>query len=602
MTKAKLKGPTSLTPVNKPDKGDPLKQDFRKFLYVIWKHLGLGEPTPLQYDMAWSLQHGGDREMIQAFRGAAKSWIAVAFILWLFYCDPQRKVLVVSAAEPLAKDITTFCLQLIRDVPILRHLAPRRDQRQSSLSFDVGPARPSKDASLTARGITGQITGTRAHFILADDVEIPRNSMTVTQRQLLKERVKEFDAIILPGGRVRFLGTPQSHDSMYKSLPEKGYTVRIWPALVPSEKEARSYGASLAPFIRRLMEKRKAGSPVEPTRFTEEDLAKRRKSWGLDGFRLQFMLDTSLSDEDKFPLKLRDLIVLGAIDRARGPDHVIYACEARTEQQELPLVGMDRDRYFGPALVSESYSPWPEIIMLVDPSGRGKDDTAYAILAELHGFIYLLAVGGFGGGYDVTTLTAIAAKCVEWKVNLCRCEDNFGDGMFTTLLAPHVAKAWEGHFKGRKPKGDEIAGTKVEGFKVGQVQKETRIVAKLAPVLQSHRLVTSRDVIMMDYTECEKREGDDWLTYSAFYQLSHLTRDRGSLAHDDKLDCIAEGVAYFTVQLGINPEEAATDAENDRVAQELEKLFGGEDIPGERRPADIGNTCRGQGLGLAVRH
>lgn len=583
---------------------DPLKQDFRKFLYLIWKHLGLPDPTPLQYDIAWSMQHGSDREMTQAFRGAAKSWISVAFVLWLLYCDPQRKILVVSASEQLAANFTTFCLQLIREVPVLKHLEPKRNQRQSSLSFDVGPARPAKDPSMTARGITGQLTGTRAHFILADDIEIPNNSATEAKREQLREAIKEFDAIILPGGRIMYLGTPQSHNSIYKRLPERGYNIRIWPAQVPTKEQAARYGAALAPFILKLMQKGKPGASIEPSRFSDEDLAKRRMSWGSDGFGLQYMLDTSLTDDNRFPLKLRDLIVMGAIDRARGPEHLVYAAEARTEQGDLPMVGMDRDRYYGPAMASQNFAPYSSVIMIVDPSGRGKDDTAFAILGELNGFIYILAIGGFQGGYAPETLGEIAAKCVEFRVNLALIEDNFGDGMFTALLAPHITASWEKFNAGKRE--EFKGGTSVEGYKVGVVAKEQRIIAGLGPALQSHRVVTSRDVIFRDYQECEAREGDDRYTYSAFFQLSHLTRDRGSLAHDDKLEVIAKGVSYFTEALGVNSEENAKQAEEERLERELAKIMGDDDDEMEslgyrRNAAGPGLQHRGGDRGL-TRH
>lgn len=597
MSKAELLGSTSLT------QADPLKADFRKFVYVIWKHLGLPDPTPLQYDIAWSMQHGRDREMIQAFRGAAKSWIAAAFVLWTLYCDAQKKILVVSAAEPLAKNFTTFCLQLIRDVPILKHLAPRREQRQSALEFDVGPARPAKDPSVTARGITGQITGTRAHVLVADDVEITRNSATETMREGLRENIKEFDAIILPDGRILYLGTPQSHNSIYKKLPERGYHIRVWPAQIPTAKQAAKYGAALAPFIKKLMQKGKPGTSVEPTRFSDEDLAARKRSWGSDGFGLQYLLDTSLTDENRFPLKLRDLIVMGAIDRERGPEHLVYAAEQRTEQSDLPMVGMDRDRYYGPAMVSPNFAPFSSVLMQVDPSGRGKDDTAYAILAELNGFIYILKTGGFAGGYEPETLASIAAKCVEYRVGLLRIEDNFGDGMFTTLLTPHVVKAWEQANAGKRE--EFKGGTSVEGFKTGNVQKEQRIIASLGPALQSHRVVTSRDVIFEDYTDCEKREGDDRYTYSAFFQLSHLTRDKGCLAHDDKLDAIAAGVAHYTAALGINPEEIAKEAADERWEKELARLTGDDDDElralGYRGERVVGLMSRGGETGLGLR-
>ena len=35
-----------------------IKDDFRNFLYLAWKHLALPDPTPIQYDIAEYLQSG----------------------------------------------------------------------------------------------------------------------------------------------------------------------------------------------------------------------------------------------------------------------------------------------------------------------------------------------------------------------------------------------------------------------------------------------------------------------------------------------------------------------------------------------------------------
>jgi hypothetical protein len=41
-------------------------KDFRNFLYVIWKHLRLPQPTALQYDIATYLQ-SDERRIICAY-------------------------------------------------------------------------------------------------------------------------------------------------------------------------------------------------------------------------------------------------------------------------------------------------------------------------------------------------------------------------------------------------------------------------------------------------------------------------------------------------------------------------------------------------------
>ena len=47
--------------------------DFRNFLFLVWQHLNLPDPTPVQYDMAVFLQNAPRRAILEAFRGVGKS-------------------------------------------------------------------------------------------------------------------------------------------------------------------------------------------------------------------------------------------------------------------------------------------------------------------------------------------------------------------------------------------------------------------------------------------------------------------------------------------------------------------------------------------------
>ena len=142
-------------------------RDFRNFLYVVWKHLNI-EPTPVQYDIADFLQKAPRRSVIQAFRGAGKSWICSAFVCWNLLRNPNLKFLVVSASKNRADDFSTFTKRLISEMDILKHLTPKADQRGSNVSFDVALSKASHAPSVKSVGITGQITGSRADFIISD--------------------------------------------------------------------------------------------------------------------------------------------------------------------------------------------------------------------------------------------------------------------------------------------------------------------------------------------------------------------------------------------------------------------------------------------------
>ena len=100
-------------------------KDFRNFLFVIWKHLKLPAPTALQYNIAEYLQSKNRRLIIEAFRGAGKSWITSAYVCYRLYLNPEENILIVSASKTRADDASTFILRLINEVPMLQHLIPR---------------------------------------------------------------------------------------------------------------------------------------------------------------------------------------------------------------------------------------------------------------------------------------------------------------------------------------------------------------------------------------------------------------------------------------------------------------------------------------------
>jgi hypothetical protein len=566
--KSALNSTSSLTP---PTSSDPLKADFRNFLYAVWKHLGLPDPTPIQYDIAFWLQHGPRRLITEAFRGVGKSWITVAFVLWLLYCDPQHKVLVVSANATKANEFSTFCLQLIHDMPLLAHLKPRDDQRRSMMAFDVGPAKPDQSPSVKSVGITGQLTGSRANVIVADDIEVPHNSDTQGKRDKLLESVKEFDAVLKPGGRIVYLGTPQTEQSIYNTLPERGYVVRIWTSRYPRDPEGkmtpaayceRRYAHRLAPMVLKRLEQDPAlaGKTTEPSRFSDEDLRERELSYGRSGFALQFQLDTALSDADKFPLKLSDLVVF-PLDPFRAPTDLVWASSPELAYPELPSVGLLGDRYFRPAWTSQEFRPYEAAVMWIDPSGRGKDETSYAVLKLLHGRVFLVASGGMLGGYDEDTLRKLLMVAKKHDIKKLLVEPNYGGGMFTQLLRGSAQRHY--HECG------------IEDGEWSTVAKEQRIIDILEPVMNQHKLVVCPGVIQADYESVLKYDGERAPYYRLFYQMARMVRAKGALSQDDRIDALAGAVSHFTRQLARDSEKAAIQHKEDQLDRELERFMSG---------------------------
>lgn len=539
-----------------------MRSDLRVFLHVMWKHMNLPPLTRMQNDIAMYLQHIPERAIIEAFRGVGKSFLTSGYVVWRLWNDPQLKIMVVSASKDRADSFSGFVKKIIAEMPQLAHLMPGRDQRDSLVAFDVGPATPDQSPSVKSVGITGQLTGSRADIIIADDVETPGNSATALMRERLGELVKEFDAILkpLPTSRIIYLGTPQCEMSLYNELLSRGYVARIWPAQYPEEEDIASYKGNLAPIIAKDIEKDKGlhagrytltGKPTDPVRFSVEDLAKRRLSYGASGFALQFQLNTSLSDADKYPLRCSDMIVL-TVDRERAPVKFTWAADPATARNDLQCVGLTGDRFHRPLWIDEQHHEFEGCVMAIDPSGRGKDETGYAIVKQLGGMLYLVASGGLKGGYKEENLEALAKLAKENGVNLVLVESNFGDGMFGELMKPVLGRVYPCTV-------EEVRSTG---------QKELRIIDTLEPVLNGHRLVVDPRVINADM----KAANED-LPYSLFYQLTRITKDRGALAHDDRLDALAIAVSYWVNSMARDVNKASQKLKDKAMAAELKKII-----------------------------
>ena len=533
----------------------PPLRDFRNFLYLVWKHLNLPDPTELQYDIADYMQHGPKRSTIMAFRGVGKSWICSAYVVHQLLLDPTKNVLVVSASKNRADDFSTFTLKIIHDIPILKQLKPTENQRFSKIAFDVGPAPASHAPSVKSLGISSQLTGSRADIIVADDVEVPNNSATQGMRDKLDEQVKEFEAILKPldSSRVLFLGTPQCEDSIYNKLRERGYNARIWPSEYPDESEVISnYGGDLAPLIADNIDETTTSTTTEPLRFTDMDLEERKMSYGRTGYALQFMLNPKLSDADRYPLKINDLIIMD-VDVDTAPEKVLWSSDPDQADRTLPNVGLSGDRYKRPAKTIGDNIPYTGSVLSIDPSGRGKDETGYAVVKMLNGQLFVPDAGGIRGGYDEVTLKRLVSIAKDNKVNKVVIESNFGDGMFMELIKPLFRTAYPITI-------EEVRHNK---------QKELRIVDVMEPVLNSHRLIVDPSVINDDYKSALSYPIEQQTRYMLMYQLSRITRDKGSLVHDDRLDALSIAIGYWVQQMAADVNQNMIDRKQELLDQEL---------------------------------
>ena len=519
-----------------------LKDDFSLFLRLSWKSLALPPPTRAQLAMARYLQHGGSRIMLQAFRGVGKSWITAAFVLWVLFCDRDKKILVVSASKQRADDFSIFVQRCILEFEWLAHMRPQDDDtRWSRVSFDVAGCKPAQSASVKSVGITGMLTGSRADLIVADDIETPNNSATDMMREKLLQLVTEFESVLTPkpSSRIVFLGTPQNTFSIYRTLHERKYIPMVWPARYP--KSLVGYEDVLAKDllsdIRREGLSNLAWKPTD-TRFSELLLLEREGSMSRSNFALQFQLDTTLSDALKFPLKLSDFSVL-PLDMAKGPSDIVWGADKETVL-DLPAVALPGDKWHRPKTVSE-FVPYGETIVALDPSGRGKDETVAVILSQINGFIFVRDIFASQEGYSDTTLREVLRRAKHYGATMCLVESNFGDGMVVELLKRHAQEMKVG-----------ISFEEVRS----NTMKEARIIDTLEPVLNQHKLIIDQRLISWDYESNQDMAPEDRLPRMLAYQLTRMCREKGAVRHDDRVDALALGVKYYLDVLAISAREA----------------------------------------------
>ena len=171
----------------------------------------------------------------------------------------------------------------------------------------------------------------------------------------------------------------------------------------------------------------------------------------------------------------------------------------------------------------------------------------------LNGYLYVAECSGIAGGYSEKTLSGLAHIAKKHKVNMVLIESNFGDGMFTELLKPILKKIYP------------VATEEVRHSK----QKELRIIDTLEPVMNQHKLIFDPKVIQDDFDSVQHHPPEKAQRYMLTYQMTRVTKNRGALAHDDRLDALAMGVAYWVEQMAADVDEEMKERQHHMLMDQL---------------------------------
>lgn len=530
--------------------------EFEEFAEAGMHVLGF-KITPMQRDIARYMQHGPRKCMVQAQRGEAKSTLAALYAVWCLVHDQTFRVLIVSGGEKQASEVALMVIRLIEQWHLLCWLRPDKSKgdRTSFENYDVHYSlrrMGEKSPSVGCVGITSNLPGKRADLLIPDDIETNKNSLTQGMRDQLLHLSKEF-AAICTHGRTLYLGTPQSKDSIYKTLPARGFEVRIWPGRYPNTEELERYApGTLAPFILDAIEADPTlmigggldgtrGQPADALRFDENAHIEKELDFGSEGYSLQFMLDTSLSDAQRTKIKLSDLIV-GAYSHEAAPESLLYEASPRTRLQDLPWT-LQGAVLYAAGHSSDVYTKYVHKVMVIDPAGSGGDEVSFCIGGAVQSYIHIFSVGGLRGGLTEENIATLFELAAEFGVTDIKVESNMGAGVVTLLLLAHAEK-------------HKITGLNFEDYYASE-QKEKRIIDTISPLTRRHKLVVHQRAIEDDLKYCELHPREKRTVMSCWYQLSSITYDRGCLAHDDRADAVERVCRVLAGLIAVDDDKAS---------------------------------------------
>lgn len=543
-------------------------EGFLLFAQVCINSLIRGNPdlNRVQADICEWLFGGPKYRMVEAQRGQAKTTLTAIYAVFRLIHNPSTRVLIFSAGGKMSKEIASFVIQIIMGLDFLWMLQAdaNNGDRSSVEGYDVHwfLKGTDKSPSIKCLGVDTNAQGSRADVLIADDIESMKNSRTVAAREVLEDLTKEFESICAEGD-ILYLGTPQSAESIYNNLPARGYAIRIWPGRYPTEKELDTYGDMLAPMLRKdiaFNPELQSGGGIDgtsgqvtcPEMFTETLLIEKEISMGKAKFQLQYMLNTALTDEERFPLKVKNFIVAD-FSGDRGPVLPIHSTDSRNRYHS-PCLG-NKYQLFRAVENQYEYRDFEQTIMYIDPAGGGKDadEMGYAIIKTIGAYVYIAAIGGVPGGYEEEKLEKLVRIAKAHDAKTVVIEKNFGNGAHMSMLKPLFAK--------------EFPVTLEEVWETGQ--KELRIIDVVEPLLTSHRLVISPTVIEGDAESVESYPTEVRQTYRLLHQMAFITREKGALRHDDRLDALAGAIRFIVERLDFDTQ---VQIEAKRRSEELEKI------------------------------
>lgn len=197
--------------------------------YLQWGELVHWDVPDAHLEACDWLEHGrkGRVAVFKALRGFSKSTIVGRYVPWKLRKKPEFRFQLLSATDKDGAKMSRDAQHVINRHPWCQGMKGKGLWKNHS--FEVEGADDPRNPSVVAYGINSNLTGGRADEFINDDVEVPKTIRTPALREAIREKLAEETHILVPGGKILYIGTDHSLDSIYKEQIDDGADVMEIP-------------------------------------------------------------------------------------------------------------------------------------------------------------------------------------------------------------------------------------------------------------------------------------------------------------------------------------------------------------------------------------
>lgn len=186
---------------------------------MIWAEIQRWDVPAFHVRVCEFLESFEETALLMMPRGHGKSTVLGVYNAWRYYVDPKYRILHQGDQDDTAYKMSRDVLAILERHPLTRKI--KKESGEVQMWWVKGAIDP-RNPSMQARGITSNVTSSRADEIQNDDVEVPRNIQSADAREKLRYRLTEQTHILVPGGKRLYVGTPHTHHSLYDEVKKAG--------------------------------------------------------------------------------------------------------------------------------------------------------------------------------------------------------------------------------------------------------------------------------------------------------------------------------------------------------------------------------------------